>query len=57
MSQRIISNGILNNLLGCIVAGDAIKRRASFNVVHLATMFKADVFIFQQDSWSRELVT
>jgi hypothetical protein len=33
---------------------DAIKRRATFNVVHLATMFKADVFIFQGDSWSRE---
>jgi hypothetical protein len=33
---------------------DAIRRRASFNVVHLATMFKADVFILQGDSWSRE---
>ncbi len=33
---------------------DAIKRRASFNVVHLATMFKADVFLLQGDSWSRE---
>jgi hypothetical protein len=33
---------------------DAIKRRASFNVVHLGTMFKADVFILQGDSWSRE---
>jgi hypothetical protein len=33
---------------------DAIQRRASFNVIHLATMFKADVFIFQGDSWSRE---
>lgn len=33
---------------------DAITRRASFNVVHLATMFKADVFILQDDSWSRE---
>ncbi len=26
---------------------DAIQRRASFNVVYLATMFKADVFILQ----------
>jgi hypothetical protein len=33
---------------------DAIKRCASFNVIHLATMFKADIFIFQGDSWSRE---
>lgn len=33
---------------------DAVKRRASFNVVHLTTMFKADVFVLQGDSWSRE---
>ena len=33
---------------------DAIKRRASFNVVHLATMFKADVFVTRGDAWSRE---
>lgn len=33
---------------------DAIRRRASFNIIHLATMFKADVFILQGDSWSRE---
>ena len=32
---------------------DAIKRRASFNVVHLATMYKADIFVKQGDSWSR----
>jgi hypothetical protein len=33
---------------------DAIARRASFNVIHLATMFKADVFIMKPDAWSRE---
>ena len=33
---------------------EAVQRRASFNVVHLRTMFKADVFILQGDSWSRE---
>jgi hypothetical protein len=33
---------------------DAIKRRASFNVVHLVTMFKADVFVPGRDSWTRE---
>jgi len=33
---------------------DAIRRRASFNVIHLATMFKADVFIFRGDAWSHE---
>ena len=32
---------------------DAIRRRASFNVVHLATMFKADIFIAESDAWSR----
>ena len=33
---------------------DAIQRRASCNVVHLATMFKADIFILKGDAWSRE---
>src|SRR5690606_8640426 len=33
---------------------DAVRRRASFNVIHLATMFKADVFVMKGDSWSRE---
>lgn len=33
---------------------DAIRRRASFNVIHLATMFKADIFIFKDDAWSQE---
>jgi hypothetical protein len=33
---------------------DAIRRRASFNVIHLATMFKADVFVARDDAWSRE---
>lgn len=36
---------------------EALQRRSSFNVVHLATMFKADVFILQGDSWSREEMT
>ena len=33
---------------------DAIRRLACFNVVHLPTMFKADVFIARDDAWSRE---
>lgn len=33
---------------------DAIRRRSSFNVVDLATMFKADVFVFRGDLWARE---
>jgi hypothetical protein len=36
---------------------DAIARRASFNVVHLPTMFKVDVFIQRGDAWSREQMT
>ena len=36
---------------------DAIKHHSSFNVVHLATMFKADVFIMKGDPWSREEMT
>ena len=30
---------------------DALARSASFNVVHLATMFKADVFSFVREPW------
>ncbi len=33
---------------------DAIERRASFNVVEFATMFKADIFLPSHDDWSRE---
>jgi hypothetical protein len=33
---------------------DAVTHRASFTVIHLATMFKADVFIRKGDSWSHE---
>ncbi|MCC6901149.1 MAG: hypothetical protein IT377_19405 [Polyangiaceae bacterium] len=30
---------------------DALARQASFNVIHLATMFKADIFAFKRDPW------
>ena len=33
---------------------EALDRRASFNIIHLQSMFKADIFIFKGDSWSRE---
>jgi hypothetical protein len=33
---------------------DAIRRCGCFNVVHLATMFKADIFVGRDDAWSRE---
>jgi hypothetical protein len=33
---------------------DAIRRRASFNVIHLATAYKADIFILHASPWARE---
>jgi hypothetical protein len=33
---------------------EAVDQRASFNAIHLATMFKADVFVAGDDAWSRE---
>ncbi len=33
---------------------DAIRRRSSFNVIHLETMFKVDVFILKDDLASRQ---
>lgn len=31
----------------------AIRRRSSFNVIHLATMFKVDIFVMPQSSYAR----
>jgi hypothetical protein len=33
---------------------DAARRRSSFNVIHLTTMFKVDVFVAKDDAWSRQ---
>jgi hypothetical protein len=33
---------------------DAVSRGSCFNVIHLATMFKVDVFIAGRDPWARE---
>ena len=33
---------------------DAIRRRASFNIVHLATMLKVDIFVFAGDDFGKE---
>jgi hypothetical protein len=33
---------------------DAIRRRSSFNVIHLATMMKVDLFVKKGDAFSRE---
>jgi hypothetical protein len=33
---------------------DAIRRGTSFNIIHLATMFKVDVFVLGRDELSRE---
>lgn len=32
---------------------DAVRRRASFNVLYLPLMFKADIFVMKHDAWSR----
>jgi len=32
---------------------DSIMGRSSFNAIHLATMFKADIFVARADEWSR----
>lgn len=36
------------------MALEAVRRRGSFNVVHLGTLFKADIFVTVGDEWSRE---
>lgn len=33
---------------------DAVRRLSSFDVIHLATMFKVDIFVAKLDAWSRE---
>jgi len=38
------------------MALDAVQRRASFNVIHFETLFKADIFVLKDDLWSREEV-
>ncbi|HEU4365431.1 MAG TPA: hypothetical protein VFT13_08180 [Candidatus Krumholzibacteria bacterium] len=36
------------------VMRDAIRDGSSFNILHEATMFKADIFMSPDDAWSRE---
>jgi len=33
---------------------DAVQRRRCFNVIHLATMFKVDIFVAGEDAFTRE---
>src|SRR5947209_19734117 len=33
--------------------GDAIRRKSSFNIIHLATMYKVDVFLPPAHPWAR----
>lgn len=33
---------------------DAIKHRSCFNIIHLSTMFKVDIFILKNDPYARE---
>ena len=34
--------------------GDAVRERASFNVIHLETMFKVDVFVLKRDAYDQQ---
>lgn len=34
---------------------DAVKRKASFNIIHLETMFKIDIFLKEENSYSEEV--
>lgn len=34
--------------------GEAVRRKASFNLLHLLTMFKIDVFVMREDAWWQE---
>ena len=36
---------------------EAIRQRTSFNIIHLATMFKVDIFILKSDAPSKEEMT
>ena len=33
---------------------DAVRERASFNVIHLETMFKVDVFVLKRDAYDQQ---
>lgn len=33
-----------------------IERRSSFNVIHLPTMFKVDIFVVGRDAWSERVI-
>jgi hypothetical protein len=53
-----VTNALINEFyVDADMIRDAIQRRATFNVIHLATMFKADIFIYKGDSWSQEEMT
>lgn len=34
--------------------GDAVRERASFNLIHLETMFKVDVFVLKRDAYDQQ---
>lgn len=40
--------------MDAVMMREAVRDHGSFNMLHLATLFKADVFIMQDDVWSRE---
>lgn len=59
MHAKAIGSAIANALGADFYADaeairEAIENRATFNVVHLPTMFKADVFVAGDNPWSHE---
>jgi hypothetical protein len=35
---------------------EAVREEGSFNIIYLASMYKADVFVAKQDEWSRQVM-
>jgi hypothetical protein len=36
---------------------EAIRRHSSFNLIHLPTLYKVDIFVIKPDPWEREEMT
>jgi hypothetical protein len=52
--DALVSSLVQEFYIDADMIDDAIRRRASFNIVHLATMLKVDVFVFAGDPLSQE---
>ena len=52
--EKLVENLSSDFYVDADMIRDAIRRRASFNVIHLPTMLKADVFVLTGDAWAQE---